>query len=858
MAVGRPVVVLVGLLGGAHLAAAATDPRRRHHVVHVEADAEAALAALVAEGGNQERRRVDEVRRQLDHQLALEQRLADQAEVEVLQVAQAAVDHLRGAARGAFGVVAALQQRHRVPARGRVERDPGAGDAAADDDDLEVLAGDRLDCGRAGEHQSRKTVDCSTGGRSGGSFSWRGLAEVQEADEALVVGQARRPRDPPRAQQGRRAPVAGEPAGVGAEQDDVGGDRGRVQVLLVLDRVAAERAGDDDQGRGAVELRRPLRPGGLLQARQRGRTDDAKAPGRGQVVVRRPAGQLEQLEDLLARERLRPEGLVGAARPDRGLDVHQREHSRRSRAAMPGEPKHGAPAGQPRSVDRERGLPAVAAAEPPRHGYREARRRPGRCRGASRATGPCRSRAPAPRRARPAPARRVPAPPSGGSPPPFAPDGGTAPLGPSGEGAPGATAAAAARFRRGARDGAGEPDPIPDAGCAAGRAIPPSASSCGAAARPAAHRRRRRPAPRRSPRPASGRWKPSSGSGRCLPAGRSGSRARCCRPTRSRRVGPDRDHPLDRPGGRLGVDPARAAQGEAAVGALVLAQVGEAALRAAAVSGIACIAAAVTSALLGCPGSSPQPPSPFWTLPEPGQRLVQAAGGARGAQRDHAVGRLSRASPRRSRSWRGAACSSSTRSWPPNERGSTPAPSQGEDRPGEVAAAAHFVDVRAQEVDRGGAAAGDVERVAARRLEPQHRPAGDRGARGVARARSRSRRRSSAPIRASRRHGRRSAARAEPGTIAGSSSATSTAVATAGGAPLEALAEADQHPHHRRPGEQGEGDVADRVGQVERDRHGPPARGSAGSRGLRRRSPSARSSTANRRRSRRSRKPRRG
>ncbi len=110
VAVGRPVVVLVGFLGGAHLAAAATDPRRRHHVVHVEPDPEPALAALVGKGRDEEGRRVDQVRRQLDHQLALEQRLADQAEVEVLQVAQAAVDHLRGAAG------CALRRSRRAPA----------------------------------------------------------------------------------------------------------------------------------------------------------------------------------------------------------------------------------------------------------------------------------------------------------------------------------------------------------------------------------------------------------------------------------------------------------------------------------------------------------------------------------------------------------------------------------------------------------------------------------------------------------------------------------------------------------------------------------------------------------------------
>ncbi len=155
VAVRRPVEVLVLLLGGAHLAAAAADPRRRHHVVHVQPQPEFAVAAFLREGGDDERRRVDQVRRQLDHQLALQQRLADQAEVEVLQVAEAAVDHLRGAAGGAGGVVAALQQRHRVAARGGVEGDAGAGHPAADHQHLEAPAGDLLQCGGAGQHQSR-------------------------------------------------------------------------------------------------------------------------------------------------------------------------------------------------------------------------------------------------------------------------------------------------------------------------------------------------------------------------------------------------------------------------------------------------------------------------------------------------------------------------------------------------------------------------------------------------------------------------------------------------------------------------------------------------------------------------------
>ena len=98
---------------------------------------------LPSKAGHEQRQRVHEVRRQLDQQRALEQRLADQPEVEVLQVAQAAVDQLRRAAGGARGEVVALHQRDAVAARGGVERHAGAGDAAADHDQVEAVALER-------------------------------------------------------------------------------------------------------------------------------------------------------------------------------------------------------------------------------------------------------------------------------------------------------------------------------------------------------------------------------------------------------------------------------------------------------------------------------------------------------------------------------------------------------------------------------------------------------------------------------------------------------------------------------------------------------------------------------------------
>ncbi len=110
-----------------------------HHVVEVQPHPDHAVGASALEGRHDHRQRADQMRRQRHHQLALAQRLAHQAEVEVLQIAQTAVHELARAARGPRGEVRALEQRHAVTARGGIERDTGAGDAAADDDDVELL-----------------------------------------------------------------------------------------------------------------------------------------------------------------------------------------------------------------------------------------------------------------------------------------------------------------------------------------------------------------------------------------------------------------------------------------------------------------------------------------------------------------------------------------------------------------------------------------------------------------------------------------------------------------------------------------------------------------------------------------------
>src|SRR5205823_8226748 len=96
-----------------------------------------------------------------------------EAEVEGLQVAQAAVDELAGAAARAGGEVVALDQRDAVAARGGVERHTRAGDPAADHHHVEAIG---LECGEgvfARDH-ARYVTYSPEGWRSGGTFSWHG------------------------------------------------------------------------------------------------------------------------------------------------------------------------------------------------------------------------------------------------------------------------------------------------------------------------------------------------------------------------------------------------------------------------------------------------------------------------------------------------------------------------------------------------------------------------------------------------------------------------------------------------------------------------------------------------------------
>src|SRR5207249_4438135 len=70
--------------------------------------------------------------------LALGERLGDQAELELLEIAQPAMDQLRGRRRGRRRQIAAFDQQHREPAAGSIAGDAGAIDAAADDQQVIV------------------------------------------------------------------------------------------------------------------------------------------------------------------------------------------------------------------------------------------------------------------------------------------------------------------------------------------------------------------------------------------------------------------------------------------------------------------------------------------------------------------------------------------------------------------------------------------------------------------------------------------------------------------------------------------------------------------------------------------------
>ncbi len=84
----------------------------------------------------------DEVGSEPQEAIALDAGLEDEAEVAVLEVADAAVDEAGGAAGGAGGEVLALDEGDAQAPEGGIASGARAGDAAADDEDIELLGGE--------------------------------------------------------------------------------------------------------------------------------------------------------------------------------------------------------------------------------------------------------------------------------------------------------------------------------------------------------------------------------------------------------------------------------------------------------------------------------------------------------------------------------------------------------------------------------------------------------------------------------------------------------------------------------------------------------------------------------------------
>ena len=106
---------------------------RRQVVVKEEAEAHEPGRADALLVRQDETQRPDDVGRRFQQPLALEQRLAHQAELVIFEISQAAMDQLGAGRGGVAGEVGLLAQNHGQAAADGVARDPGAVDAAAHD-----------------------------------------------------------------------------------------------------------------------------------------------------------------------------------------------------------------------------------------------------------------------------------------------------------------------------------------------------------------------------------------------------------------------------------------------------------------------------------------------------------------------------------------------------------------------------------------------------------------------------------------------------------------------------------------------------------------------------------------------------
>ena len=108
-------------------------------VVEEQSEADHPGRALLGAVGQDEAQGPDDVRRRAQQDLALDQRLAHQTELVVLQITQTAVDQLAAGRGGVAREVVLLAQQDGQPATHGVARDARAVDSAADDQEVDRL-----------------------------------------------------------------------------------------------------------------------------------------------------------------------------------------------------------------------------------------------------------------------------------------------------------------------------------------------------------------------------------------------------------------------------------------------------------------------------------------------------------------------------------------------------------------------------------------------------------------------------------------------------------------------------------------------------------------------------------------------
>ena len=177
-------------------------------VVELEPDADLDEAARgLAVDRHQKGQRPDQVRRQPAERLAFAERLADQPEVEQLEIPETAVNELRRLRRCRRGEVGLLDERHRDATQGQIACDAGAGHATSDDDDVVVGVLERPGTAIHPPHRTARPRGASTSTPPGAPRGRQLRGRVRRALTARGRGW-RRPRDRARSPRCPRRPRA--------------------------------------------------------------------------------------------------------------------------------------------------------------------------------------------------------------------------------------------------------------------------------------------------------------------------------------------------------------------------------------------------------------------------------------------------------------------------------------------------------------------------------------------------------------------------------------------------------------------------------------------------------------------------